>query len=71
VGAKDDIYNAPEYDGVWARGLREFMWRIGYEIEFVEVSHEEGVKHHNEFTRNNPFGWLDFRAGYPKYEHRG
>jgi hypothetical protein len=67
---QDDLCNAPGYDGVWAQGLKEFMWRIGYEIEFVNIEPKEGWKRHNEFTQDNPFGWLDFRSGYPRYEHR-
>lgn len=59
-----------EYDEIWKKGLVEFMWRIGYEIEFVYIDHKEGIKLNNEFVQNNPFQWLDFRSGYPRYEHR-
>lgn len=69
IDTNDDVLDASGYDGVWARGLKEFMWRIGYEIEFVKVDSEAASQNHNELTQN-PFKWLDFRAWYPSYEHR-
>ena len=62
--------NIREYDEVLVRGLKEFLCRLGYEIEFIEISREEGIQLNNNFNKNNTFGWTDFRAGYPRYEHQ-
>jgi hypothetical protein len=71
IHKKEEVHSGcSHFDEIWILGMKEFMWRIGYEIEFVDISSEEGWKKHNDLSQNDKFGWLDFRRGYPRYEHQ-